>query len=112
MASDIQELRDTYQTLYKSLTEAYWVASTVTDKDRIRGTADAVYDLLSELTREEIKSRGKAFENLRTNITLINDRLQTLQSDITKIVHNVDVASRLTTNIAKAITAATSLIAV
>src|ERR671920_1011355 len=106
MASETQELQDTFQTLYNTLTEAYWVASTLTDKDRIRGSADAVYDILTTLTRREIKTRGKAYTDLKQPLTTITARLQKLQADIDLIIHNVAMASRVTGAIAKAVTAA------
>ena len=43
------ELKEAYCQLYKHLTTSYWYASTIQDKDRIRGLADSIYEILNEM---------------------------------------------------------------
>ena len=98
-----QDVHDVLGVLYKSLTDAYWVTSTITDKDRIRGAADAVYDILTALNQVDIKSRTHEYTALKTKAYATIKKLKNLEDDIDSIIHVVDVAASVTQAISKAL---------
>jgi len=98
-----QDVHDVFDELYKSLTDAYWVASTITDKDRIRGAADAVYDILTALNQADIKSRTQDYAALKSKVDATTQKLKALQDEINSIIHVVDVAASVTQAIGKAL---------
>ena len=98
-----QEVHDVFDELYQSLTQAYWVASTITDKDRIRGAADAVFDVLTALNQADIKSRTQEYATLRNQVDIVTTKLTALQSEIDSIIHNVSVATSVVQAIGKAL---------
>lgn len=91
-----QEVKDAYETLYDQLTNAYWVASTIQDKDRIRGIADTVSDILDELDLEDIKLRTEQFKELSQTAASVSAHLTDLQKDIDKIIHVTKTAVAVT----------------
>ena|SRR5438445_4503520 len=98
-----QEVHDVFDELYQSLTQAYWVASTITDKDRIRGAADAVFDVLTALNQADIKSRTEEYATLKNQVDIVTTKLTALQSEIDSIIHNVSVATSVVQAIGKAL---------
>lgn len=98
-----QEVHDVFDELYQSLTQAYWVASTITDKDRIRGAADAVFDILTALNQADIKSRTQAYATLKDQVGIVTKKLTALQNEIDSIIHNVSVATNVVQAIGKAL---------
>jgi hypothetical protein len=98
-----QEAHDVFDELYQSLTQAYWVASTITDKDRLRGVADAVFDLVTALNQADIKSRTQEYATLKDQVSMVTKKLTALQSEIDSIIHNVSVATSVVQAIGKAL---------
>jgi hypothetical protein len=98
-----QEVHDVFEELYHTLTEAYWVASTITDKDRIRGAADAVFDIVTSLNRADIRSRTEEFAPLKDKVIIVTQKLAALQSEIDSVIHNVSVATGVVQAISKAL---------
>jgi DNA-binding ferritin-like protein len=98
-----QEVHDVFEELYQSLTQAYWVASTITDKDRIRGSADAVFDVVTALNQADIKSRTQDYATLKDQVATITQKLTALQNEIDSIIHNVGVATSVVGAISKAL---------
>jgi hypothetical protein len=98
-----QDVHDAYGELYQALTNAYWAASTIVDKDRIRGAADAVFDILTALNRAEIKSRTQDYADLKTQVDAITKKLTALQQDIDSINHKIDIATNVVQRITKAL---------
>ena len=96
-----QEVHDVFDELYQSLTQAYWEAST--DKDRIRGAADAVFDILTALNQADIKSRTEEYATLKNQVDIVTTKLTALQSEIDSIIHNVSVATSVVQAIGKAL---------
>lgn len=96
-----QEVHDVFGELYSSLTNACWVASTIVDKDRLRGAADAVFDILTALNGADIKSRTEEFTDLKARVAAVNKKLAVLQSEIDTIIHNVTVATSVVQAISK-----------
>ena len=100
-----QDICDSFQELYNRLTEGYWAATTIEDKDRIRGLADAISDILTELNKEDIESRDNDFRALTATVQEIIPRLDKLKDQIDQIIHAVKIAN----NVAKAIDKALEL---
>src|SRR5262249_54176667 len=98
-----QEVHDVFEELYHTLTEAYWVASTITDKDRIRGAADCGFDILTSLNRADIRSRTEEFAPLKDKVIRVTQKLAALQSEIDSVIHNVSVATGVVQAISKAL---------
>src|SRR2546422_9561050 len=97
-----QEVHDVFDELYQSLTQAYWVASTITDKDRLRGAADAVFDVVTALNQAEIKSRTQEYATLKDQVSIVTKKLIALQNEIDSIIHNVSVATSVVQEIGRA----------
>jgi len=91
-----RELHDAYDALYRKLDDAYWVATTIEDKDRIRGTATAVFDLMTSLNQADLRARATEMLSLTEAIGLVNQRLTRLKQDIDRIVQVIRVAGELT----------------
>ena len=98
-----QEVHDVFGELYQSLTDAYWVASTITDKDRIRGAADAIFDIITALNQAEIKARTQDYVTLKHDVSVVTSKLTALKNDIDSIIHNVSVATSVVQAISKAL---------
>ena len=98
-----QDVHDVFGELYKSLTDAYWVASTIVDKDRIRGMADAVFEIVTALNQADLKARTEDYARLKETVTAVNSKLSALQGDIDNIIHNVGIATGLVQGIGKAL---------
>lgn len=101
-----QDLKNALEVLYDQLTNAYWVATTIEDKDRLRGLADSVSDILDEMDIADIKSGTAKFKALSQTITSLNERLDKLKQDIDKIIHVVKVATNVTKAADKVVTQA------
>jgi hypothetical protein len=98
-----QDVQNAFQQLYDNLTSAYWAASTIEDKDRIRGCADVIFQILSQLTVDDIKSRSAEFQELKNSVQSVTKKLEQLQTEIDGIIHNIQIASSVTTGITKAV---------
>ena len=98
-----QEVHDVFGELYQSLTDAYWVASTITDKDRLRGAADAVFDIITALNQADIKSRTQEYATLKDQVDVVTKKLKALQNEIDSIIHNVNIAASVVEAIGKAL---------
>lgn len=108
MSPTQQDVHDVFGELYQSLTDAYWVASTIVDKDRIRGVADLVFEILTALNQADIRSRSQDYADLKDSVTVVTNKLTALRADIDSIIHNVNVATAVTNGIAKALGTAAS----
>jgi hypothetical protein len=87
-----QDVCDAFQGLFDQLNDGYWAATTIEDKDRIKGTADAVFEILTQLNQEDIESRDSDFKALTGTVKGIIPRLDKLKNDIDKIIHAVKIA--------------------
>src|SRR3954470_24141703 len=98
-----QEVHDAYQELYNALTDAYWAASTIEDKDRLKGLSEAVYEVLTKLNAAGLRSRSNEYADVRESVGTVNGRLNQLADDIGRIVHRVNVAAQVGGGISKAL---------
>ena len=101
-----QEVHDIFGELYKQLTDAYWSATTIEDKDRISGIKETVFDILTELNKASIRSNTEKFQELISKVNSVNVRLDKLKEDIDKVIHRVEIATRVAKAIDKVITLA------
>ena len=100
-----QDVCDSFQKLFELLNDGYWAATTIEDKDRIKGLADVVSEILTQLNQEDIESRDDDFKALTKTVQGIVPRLDKLKADIDRIIANVKIA----TSVAQALDEATSL---
>lgn len=91
----VQNVHAAFQELHNSLKEAYWVASTIGNKDKIIGLQEVVFDIITELNRADLSSRTQAYEALKAKVDETNNRLERLKGEIDRIIHAIGVASRV-----------------
>ena len=84
-----------YQNLYELMDKAYWTASTIQDKDRIRGIEDAISDILTALNAADIKARTQDYADCKNLVDATNHRLDKLKSQIDSIIHVVKIATQV-----------------
>jgi hypothetical protein len=98
-----QEVHDAYEALYERLSDAYWAASTIQDKDRIRGLEDALYDILTDLNAANLRSRTADYQTCKGLVEATNARLSTLKEDLDKVIHAVKIATQVAGALDKAL---------
>ncbi len=107
---EIQDaIRRAYLDLYDELNSAYWAASNMEDKDRIRGAAEQVYETATALNAEDIVSRNEEYAALTNKIQSVNERLKKLSGEIDAIIHNTKIAADVVNGIAKVLGAAVGI---
>ena len=97
-------ISDAMLQLYKDLRNAYWYASTIDDKDRIAGLADAVYDLYSAILQGQIVKNDEVFDR---NSALLNTTIAALDrasEDIDLLVKQVGIATKIANGLARVLT--------
>jgi len=94
-----QETYKIFQDIYDTLSEAYWTANTMRDKDYIRGIADVVFEILTDLNRQAIEDRSPEFEELKQSIAVVMPRFEKIKEEIDNIIQSV----RTATEVAKAV---------
>jgi len=100
----LDELHDTLQMLHDELDVAYWDASTVVAKDKIKGIEDAIFDVLKTLNSADISQRTPAYQKAIDTVRLANGKLSELRNQMDRLVHNINTASEVAASIDKALT--------
>ncbi|GDY19777.1 hypothetical protein LBMAG56_11220 [Verrucomicrobiota bacterium] len=90
-----QETLDAMQNLYDTLTDAYWAASTIEAKDRIYGAEEVVFDIVTELQREDLEANTAAFKAAGEKVAAAMGKVEQLKQDIDKLVHAMKVAVKV-----------------
>jgi hypothetical protein len=103
MKPTLSAVHDAYQGLYNALTNAYWAASTVQDKDRIHAVMDLVFDSLTGLNQTSIQANTPTFTSMQEELKTANAQIETLKSDIAKLVVSIKVATQVASAIDKAV---------
>ena len=98
-----------YETLFNALGDAYWAASDLNAKDQIQGARDAVHKILTNIHRAQLEKDTAQLVTLSPYVTKTNDALKDLQTDISKIVKKIEVASEVESAIAKVLSLAGKL---
>jgi len=97
------DVHDAFQQLYDALDDAYWAATTIETKDRIRGVAEAILDAITELNRKEFDERSAKFQELGQTMSKVNAKLSQLKDDIDNLIHNIKTAATVASYIDRAI---------
>jgi hypothetical protein len=108
---DLSALQKLFYTLYSSLKDAYWAASTVESKDEIHGAEDLVNQILDTLDSKDIESDNDAMADLTKTLKYSIKDLSDLQNKLAAIVHNVSIANTAIQAITDALTAAAKIAA-
>lgn len=98
-----EETLEAMQSLYDSLTEAYWAASTIEAKDRIYGAEEVVFDILTDLEREDLEADTAAFKAAAGKVEAVMGKVEQLRQDIDKLVHAMKVAIKVTAALDKGV---------
>lgn len=109
--ADTEAALNAYERLYGLLSDAYWKASTIEGKDRIRGLADAIYDILTRVNAAEIGSRTAEFKSLANEVSAVNARLDALKTEIDQIIAVVKLATDIANAADQAISRAAKALA-
>lgn len=106
-----QQLEDALQELYDLLNDAYWEASTIEGKDLISGCAQGVFDVLTQLHRQDFSARTQEFNQLAEQVKQVNKKLTQLKQEIDTIIQRIATATQVVGSINKVINLAGSLFA-
>jgi len=82
-----------YQQAFDALGTAYWDASDPTSKALIRGTKDAIGDIITVLDEQDLATNTAAFLALTPKMKAINDQLKQIEASINQITKNIDTVS-------------------
>jgi hypothetical protein len=107
---DLSALQTAFYTLYNSLKDAYWAASTVESKDQIHGAEDLVNQVLDTLDSADLESDNDAMAGLTATLQASMKDLSDLQNQLNVIVHNVSVANTAIQAINAALTVAGKIV--
>jgi len=110
-ADDQTTLHDAMQEFYDSLSQAYWAANTMQDKDYIRGLADVAFDILTDLNRQAIVARTPEFDQLAGAVKGIMPGLEKAKEEIDQVIQAVKVVAAVAKAIDKVVAAAAKLLA-
>ena len=103
---ELAALQKEFYTLYNSLNNAYWAASTIEAKDQIHGAKDLVDEVLDILDHADLESDNDAIANLTQTLKHSIKDLSDLQNKLDAIVHNVAIANSVIQAINTALTVA------
>ncbi|GJQ60440.1 MAG: hypothetical protein D8M57_16065 [Candidatus Scalindua sp. AMX11] len=97
------DLRAAYQDLYDHLDDAYWAATTIEAKDKIRGISEVVSDLLTDMNQADLSLRTEQYLSLKKSIKGVNKNLDKLKKEIDDIIKKVKLARQILNVIDKAL---------
>jgi hypothetical protein len=95
------EPRDYYQALFDALGTAYWDASDIASKDQIQGARDTVLTILNGIDEADLATDTAEMVRLTGVVNQLQPALVAIQTDVAKIVRNIDTAGTLLSAIAK-----------
>ena len=96
-------ISDALLQLYKDLRNAYWYASSIDDKDRIAGLADAVYELNNAILQGQIVKNDEVFDRESDLLTSTIAALKRASDDIDRLVKQVGIAAKIASGLARAL---------
>jgi hypothetical protein len=97
------ELYNAFKSLYDSLNDAYWAASTIETKDCVAGARDQVYDVMMDLIGQDLKSRTAAFQALSQKVSDIDASLEALGNDIGALVARISAVNQVIADITQVV---------
>ena len=101
-----QSLDDLYAKLLDDLHRAFLAANTPAAKAEIDGASTIVADALTALNGADLSARDAAFAAARTKVASANERLETLQQQISSMVSKVSTADAIVSDVTNVILAA------
>jgi hypothetical protein len=110
-AATLHAAQDAFGVLYRALSDAYWAATTIEAKDRIRGIADFIYNIHTALNQQDLRSHSAAMVGVTQDLVTAKMKIDKLQQDIDGIIHNIQIASQVVNAIQKASAAGATAIA-
>jgi len=81
--------------LHRLLREAYWYTPDEAAGDRVTALADACFAILTELNRDDIRSRTEEFRLLTRVMEKTNEQLQKLEKEIEHMIHSIATVTTL-----------------
>ncbi|MDE1178089.1 MAG: hypothetical protein PW789_16045 [Edaphobacter sp.] len=100
---------NSYQQLFDTLGRAYWDATDMHSKDTIQGTREAVYEILTGLSRAKLEANATAYKALLPKIEHANKALEEIKEDIRTITKNINTAASVIEAISKVLAVAAKL---
>jgi hypothetical protein len=98
-----QDVQAAFQDLYDNLSQAYWSASTIDAKDRIYGIEEIVFDVLTDLEKNDLETDDDAYKQVKADVSPVLDKLAALKKDIDNVIQAVKVATQVAGFLDKAI---------
>jgi hypothetical protein len=95
-----------YQETYDALGQAYWDATDIDSKDRIHGAMEAIGDIITAYDEEDLANNTALFLQLQPKIKAVNEALQEIKDQITKITKNISTATTVVSAISKVLSLA------
>jgi hypothetical protein len=90
-----EELYTLFQDCYKALTDSFWAADNMEDKDYIRGIADFIFRILTQINRENIEQNTQKYSMLADDIKIITPKLEKIQKEIGDLISSVEMCVKV-----------------
>jgi len=90
-----------YEDVYDALSKAYWDATDIDSKDRIHGLMEAISDIITAYDEDDLANNTALFLQLTPKIKAVNQALDGIKADITKITKNINTATAVVSAISK-----------
>jgi len=90
-----------YEDVYDALSKAYWDATDIDSKDRIHGSMEAIADIITAYDEDDLANNTALFLQLTPKIKAVNQALDGIKADITKITKNITTATTVVSAISK-----------
>lgn len=89
------DVRAAYQELYDLLDKAYWAATTIEAKDKIKGVSEVIHDILEELNKGALAKSTSKFAEVKDSVDQVNEKLGTIKDQIDDMIHMVRMANQI-----------------
>lgn len=99
-----------FQELYDALNDAYWAADSMQKKDRIKGVADGVFAVLTELNRGSIQAGTQQYKELKTEVNESLKHIKKFKKEIDELILAVKQATKVSKKIDQAVEVAAKLV--
>ena len=96
-----------YEDVYEALSQAYWDATDIDSKDRIHGSMEAISDIITAYDEDDLANNTALFLQLTSKIKAVNQALQGIKDDISKITKNINTATVVVGAISKLLSVVT-----
>ncbi len=103
-------LHAAFQALYEALNDAYWAADGTQRKDRIKGVADSVFAVLTELNRGSIQAQTQQHKKLKAEVNGSLQHIKQFKKEIGELILAVKQATKVSQKIDQAVEIAAKLV--